>query len=128
MAVQTGTFCSGGPFLNTRNILILASLIAIAALVAYSPKSAAALFGPENYWECILDQMPGSQNDIDALAVKKLCRQKFPDYSWRKEVPKKASGLFTDSATECLEEFASKTPSAEGQRELRAACIGMYEY
>ena len=43
-----------------------------------------SLFGPNNYDECILENMKNVNNDIATIAVKKSCRMKFKE----KEVDK----------------------------------------
>jgi hypothetical protein len=53
------------------------SLIIIALLSAPIPSNA-GFFGPNNYEECVLDNMKGVTSDQAARAIQQACREKFP--------------------------------------------------
>jgi hypothetical protein len=40
--------------------------------------ASAELFGPNNYEECILENMKGVTSDQAAHAIRNACREKFP--------------------------------------------------
>lgn len=47
-------------------------------LTTFSLPSLAGLFGPDNYEECILEEMKGVTSDVAANAIKRACRKEFP--------------------------------------------------
>jgi hypothetical protein len=61
--------------LNTKKY-IKAALLIIVMSVPFMAR--AALFGPSNYNECILENMKGVTSNSAALAIKQACRSKFP--------------------------------------------------
>ena len=52
--------------------------IVVAVIIGFSAPAQAALFGPENYDECILESMKGVTSNVAASAIMKACRSKFP--------------------------------------------------
>jgi len=48
--------------------------------------ASAGVFGYDNYWDCILDQMPGVQNDVAAGAVMRQCHVQAPNRLMQKSV------------------------------------------
>ena len=60
-----------------------------------------------NYWECILDEMPGAKTKTVAFAVRNKCNQ----YSRNYKIEKKSSFFGIKNASECVIEYASDTPS-----------------
>ncbi len=57
-----------------QRIYILTILLAIWPSTGFS-----GLFGPSNYWECILEEMPGVKNDPAAIEIMRKCQKDFPD-------------------------------------------------
>lgn len=75
-----------------------------------------------NYWECILDEMPGAKTKTVALAVKRKCNQYGKNY----KIEKKSSFFGIKNASECVIEYASDTPSETAAKAIRAACNKLY--
>ncbi len=80
-------------------------------------------FGPSNYFECILDKMPGVKNDTAANAVIRLCRNKFPD---RSKVKKKSPIIGIKNGSECVFKYAKDVTSPRGAKLIQAACYKLY--
>jgi hypothetical protein len=81
------------------------------------------IFGSSNYWECILDEMPGVKNDPAAIEVIKNCKKEFPNST---VVEKKSSLFGTKTAGECVLEYAADVSSPRGATLVRAACYKLY--
>lgn len=95
-----------------------------ALVVLLLPISAfAGLFGPSNYWECILEEMPGVKNDPSAIEVIRKCRKEFPTTS---EVEKKSPIIGIKTSGECVLEYAKDVSSPRGAKLIRAACYRLY--
>lgn len=101
-----------------RQVYLLGMLTIIWPAIAFS-----GLFGPSNYWECILDEMPGVKNDLAAIEVIKKCRKKFPNSS---NIEKKTSFFVTKTAGDCVLEYGSDVSSPRGAKLVRAACYRLY--
>ncbi|MCC6954538.1 MAG: hypothetical protein IT290_10510 [Deltaproteobacteria bacterium] len=102
------------------------STLLFGALFAAQPVS--ALTGPSNYWECVLSRLPNAQTDSQATATRKTCRCDFPDFYWRRAVVPSTGvlAIFSETAQECVEENATKTPSRIARDEIRQACRSLY--
>lgn len=50
----------------------------ILGLTLASGSAVAGLFGPNNYEECVLDNMKGVTSNVAAIAIARACRAKFP--------------------------------------------------
>ena len=95
-----------------------------ALLVLLFPISAfAGLFGPSNYWECILEEMQGVKNDPAAIEIIRKCRNEFPITA---EVKKKSPIIGIKTAGECVIEYAKDVSSPLGAKYIRAACYRLY--
>jgi len=76
---------------------------------------------------CILDKMPGMQNDAAAYAVSTLCLQKNPG-GFSVIEQGSGRGLFSyDSGAECAAKKAAGTPSLIGGRLIYVACNKLYD-
>lgn len=95
--------------------IYLLGVIAVIWSAAAFPR----LFGPSNYWECILDEMPGIKNDPAAIEVIRQCRKEFPNSS---NVEKKISLFGTKTAGE----YGSDISNPRGAKMVRAACYRLY--
>ena len=98
--------------------------IAVSMLIASFSGKAGWFSDPTNFHECILERLPGVQNDLAAIAETNQCRQEFPDFT----PPEKASHLFTGPETvdECLRKYAHDTPSNYAANQIRDACFQLY--
>ena len=75
-----------------------------------------------NYWECILDEMPGVKTKVVAYSVRKKCNQYGKNY----KIKKKSSFFGIKNASECVIEYAKDTPSSIAARDIRNACNRLY--
>jgi len=87
----------------------------------------AGMFGPSNFWECILDEMPGVKNDAVAIAIQGKCRKKFPTTAnYITEIKKKSSVFGPKTANECVIKYAENVSSQRGAGLIRSACYRLY--
>ncbi|MFZ3040679.1 MAG: hypothetical protein WA108_02635 [Thiobacillus sp.] len=79
-----------------------------------------------NYATCILDRMPGTQNDAVANSVMRLCYQQYPD--GHSTTPQGAGrGWFGyASGAECTAKKAAGTPNNRAARLILIACNRLY--
>lgn len=80
-----------------------------------------------NFATCILDKMPGVQNDPTALATYKACKDK---YGGALESVEKGSGrgMFSyQSGAECASDKGAKTQSQAAGQMIYAACAKLYD-
>ena len=92
-------------------------------LITLLPMSAFGFFGPSNFWECILDEMPGVKNDPAAIEVLRKCRNEFPSNA---SVEKKSPIFGVKTAGECVIENGKDVSSNRGAKLIRAACYNLY--
>lgn len=83
----------------------------------------AGIFGSSNYWECILEEMPGVRNDPAVYAVIGKCRKDFPN---RSSVRKKSSIFGGTTARECFLEHGKAVSNPKTVKFLRHACYRLY--
>lgn len=82
---------------------------------------------PANFWECMIKRLNGVETDTAATAVKRQCRSDFPDFYWRRALPKDQGLLgFSTKASECITKGSEKTPSRVAKALLREACIANF--
>lgn len=105
-----------------------ATLSVLLALIlgAQFSQAIAGLLGPSNYFECILDKMPGAQNDPIAASVAQACWREFPNAP--PIAPKdKVGGLFSvPHAPDCLMRYAKDVRSNFGAQQIAIACNELY--
>lgn len=87
--------------------------------------SHAGWFGPDNYWECLLDNMREVQSDIIAEEVIKNCKSTFPFHK-RVFVEKKRPWFGVKTASQCVLKYGKNTPSEIAARHIQAACYKLY--
>ncbi|AMO36400.1 hypothetical protein [Thauera humireducens] len=95
------------------------------ALVVLATFPSLALAG--NYAECILDVVPGVQNDPAAYAAHQVCLSKFPGGI---QAVKQGSGrgfFAYDSGAECTLKKAGDTRSQSGAAMISASCRKLYD-
>ena len=102
-----------------KNTKYLALLLIFLLLL----NASAGMFGSSNYWECILDEMPGVKNDPAAIEVVRKCRKEFPSST---KVEKKSPLFGVKTAGECVLEYAKDVSSPRGAKLVRAACYRLY--
>ena len=89
-----------------------------------SPVSAfAGILGPKNYYECILEKLPGVDMDRAAYQIDHACRDQFPG----KEQPKKKKGwLKNTTVADCIEKNTKRTLSPVAINIISNACRSIY--
>ena len=99
----------------------------VFALFAVSTTSHAGLLefliGHNNYYECILYEMPEAESDQEAKELHKQCKQ---DYSLSIPLKRKESYLGVETADQCIQEFVPQTQSPEARRWIKNACYKVY--
>jgi hypothetical protein len=84
---------------------------------------------PANFWECILDRLPGSSYSYLTKQIIQGCRFEFP---YQGPIEKKETYFFglleNDSAAECVTKHLAKrdTPNRMAQRAIQLACLSLY--
>lgn len=86
------------------------------------------LFGPSNFWECVLDKMPGSQNELAAKLAARHCGQKFPGGATHQVAPSDKVGhwLGRPTAMDCFSKHGKTVASDWASRVIYAACHQLY--
>lgn len=80
-----------------------------------------------NYATCILDRMPGTQNDPVAYAIMRICKEKYPG-GLDAVIGGEGRGWFSfDSGAECSAKKAAKTPNRRAALIISAACRRLYD-
>lgn len=102
--------------------IIMGSLVILFSFLAIN--CYADIFGACNYYECILDEMPGVKNDIVARQIIANCASKCPDKSTKKKTRLGFSGRRT--ASKCFLKYAKDTTSEVGARVIRYSCYSLY--
>ena len=74
-----------------------------------------------NFATCVLDRMPGMQNDAAVYAVMQVCDQKYPG-GYQAFPQGVGRGWFGyDSGAECAAKKAAKTPNRKAGGAIRVA-------
>ena len=106
---------------NLRAILVATLLGALLV-----PTARAGLLAPSNWEECILDRMPGVQNDYAAAVIMTRCSDEFgnPDTV---RIPEKGWLTRFNSGDACVAAKASTTASVNGARVIVASCHRLFD-
>lgn len=104
-------------------------LAVIAAFLCLPNRTDAGIFvnSADNYQECILERLEGTENDVAAVQATLQCREDFPSLTMPEQENSLLSGLFgPDNFSECMAKYVKKTPSLFAARQLRDACYLLY--
>lgn len=94
--------------------------LAAIALLAAAPAFAA------NFATCLLDKLPGTQNDVAAQAVYQVCKSKHGGL--QAVAQGSGRGMFGyDSGAECTAKKAADTRSNQAAHMIGAACRKLYD-
>lgn len=94
--------------------------LAAIALLAAAPAFAA------NFATCLLDKLPGTQNDVAAQAVYQVCKSKHGGL--QAVAQGSGRGLFGyDSGAECTAKKAGDTRSNQAAHMIGVACRKLYD-
>ncbi len=99
-----------------KKLLIISTLLTLPSLAQ-----------ADNYATCMLDKLPGVQNDAAVYAAAQVCSGRYPErYS---SVPQGAGrGFFGyDSGAECALDKSRNTRSQLASYQIRAACNRLYD-
>lgn len=95
----------------------LAALIIIASTAPLA--GADPFLFPDNYEECILDNMPDAENDVIVHAITVKCAKEFGVL----KITKKTAM----SAEDCTIKYASEAKTKRAQLAIRNACNALYQ-
>ncbi len=84
----------------------------------------AGIFGPSNYWECVLENISGTQSDNAARAIIRNCNEKF---SGDESIEKKSNWFGPSNRDECIIEYGKNVSGKFSSRLLIAACNRLYD-
>lgn len=97
--------------------------IVIFLVVLFPVNASAGLWGPSNFWECVLEEMPGVKNDETARSVLRKCRKDFPGtYNVKRKKP--VFGVKTNN--ECMIKYGKDVTSPVGIKAITGACYRLY--
>jgi hypothetical protein len=95
----------------------------LLSLLGAPVMAGAAWLGPANYWECILDGMPGAKNDLVATEIMRACAEDFPRDG---EIEEKAPLFGIRTAGECALKYGEEVSSPVAAQQIRTACYRLY--
>ena len=87
--------------------------------------ASAGWFGPNNYWECILDNMKNVQSDTIAKEVTSSCKADHPIHT-RIFIEKKKPWFGVKTASQCVIKHGKHVKSEFGAEQIQAACYKLY--
>lgn len=88
------------------------------------PAAYAGLFGPDDFYSCVLDHMPGVQGDPAAAGIAQDCDEQFPQrYRYNAR-----TGMFAayDTTRACFTDKAKDIRSLVGTAMILEACTRLY--
>lgn len=94
--------------------------MAVILLTGCSPQPS-----EENWGECILNKMPGAQNNFAAGAIIKSCTEQFGSPNW--QVMKPGNPDQYSSGDQCVINKAKATSSELGARVIAATCHKLFD-
>ena len=101
--------------------MLLRALTLTSALLACPSLAMAG-----NFAECLLDKLPGVQNDATAYAAAQLCTSKHPE-RYDSIAQGSGRGLFSyESGAECALDKGADTLSSSAAGQIRVACNRLY--
>lgn len=99
---------------------------AILGLVVVAAIEESAIF-EENYATCLIDEMPGIENDLAAHAATQVCKTKHPRGFYEIKRGSGRGWFSYDSGAECTLDKSKKTASRVAARQIRVACNVLYD-
>jgi hypothetical protein len=95
-------------------------------LVSLGSIAHAGVFGPSNYYECILAKMPGSKNRIYTGSVIRQCHAAFDDPYDLVPVRKKNWLFVLPTAADCVAKYGNTTTDDIAAQVIYYACQRVY--
>jgi len=96
-----------------RSIVVFLAFVAPAAFAG-------------NFATCLLDDLPGVQGDAAAVAIHKVCRDKYPGGLPSVEQGSGRGWFSYKSGAECMAKLGAKTPSPSAGSLMFYACNKLY--
>ena len=81
------------------------------------------LFGPDNYWECLLDEMPGTLTYGGSMEKLTQCKKRFPDPT-RYRLGKGLLG--PKSFQGCMARYMKTTKDPLARHSIQNACFRLF--
>lgn len=104
----------------------LTILVVLAAATVHSPAQAGMwerLFGPDNFWECLLETMPGTLTYGGAMEKRLQCSKQFPD----KTAYRLGLGITgPKNLTQCQQKYLPGTKDPLARQSIRQACFRLF--
>jgi len=91
--------------------------------IAFPVTAPAGIFSSSNFYECILDDMPGTENDQVAAQIFLKCKKEHPNKS---NIKKKSSIFGIKTRSECILKYGKSTASKLGVANISNACYKLY--
>lgn len=82
------------------------------------------LFGYDNRWECILDRMPGTEDDFEAEKIYRQCMIDAPESFVEQKIHSSMFGA--DNSSECVKDNVERGISRKAAMYISAACTRLY--
>ena len=95
------------------------------SLLMINTHASAGWFSPDNYWECLLDNMEKVQSDTIAEEVVASCKNKFAFHD-RIFIEKKRPWFGPKTASACVLKHGKRVQTELGARYIQSACYKLY--
>ena len=99
--------------------------IALLFLTCLSSNGQAWWGQQDNYWQCLLDELPDVKNDTVAESIVNQCKDSHPIHT-RIFIEKNSSWFGFSSADQCVKRKAKSVRSEVAAQYLQAACYKLY--
>ncbi len=101
----------------------LTFLLTLTFLFLFSGSSKAGLFSPNDYNECIFQNMKDAKNDLSAFSAQAACKSKFPNK------PKKGpSGIFgPKNYDDCILKYGKGVENAFASAIIMSVCSDKFK-
>ncbi len=93
----------------------------LVILAGYPSPASAGFFGPSDFCECILANIPGVKNDIAAVFAWRRCSEKF-----KNECTSKASSWFRMTYSECVVKYGDDAQGEMAPQMIAGVCMRVY--
>ena len=98
--------------------------VILVGIVAWTSNASAGLLWTTNVPECILGNMPGTQNNHEAQDIYWACYRRYGNGTVRKKSP-----LFgVKNRSQCIAKYGKNTESQTATDDIREACSALYNF
>ena len=98
--------------------------IILTSLLMWAANASAGLFWTSNVPECVLDNMPGTQNNHEAQDIYWACHRRYGGGT----VGKKNQLFGVKTRNQCIAKYGSNTDSQAAVDDIREACTALYQF